>query len=343
MTQKITENPSVVDQQSSPHSSHIASSPVSFDYIKEQFSGGCQYKPLPVEFTLSWLRIKIKPMACAIGVMKGTSAQCQAYHQPSAEAQVPVSVQSNAFHQDGALMSEISLLTLNDIFYDSMAQQSPWMQQNAPDFGMMAADVFPAGLVGDPALSMVGVSDKFLWGAPSAPNVQAHLAPLPSKTTFHFPCSSDPAGQPSSSLMQECSRQSSTFTLCSVSSLPPQYHVLPPQLAMNIIPPTPLKEDGSNPNHISGSITNAPLTSTGEPSFMLDSEHYNTAVTFHNQFHEENEPVTYEEEHVVIGYRSDDMKAELESGFGDIEHYFLKLSTSTTLPMNKLINLFLKS
>ncbi|KAG1898090.1 uncharacterized protein F5891DRAFT_982259 [Suillus fuscotomentosus] len=153
-----------------------------------------------------------------------------------------------------------------------MVQQPPWMQQDAPDFGMMGADVFPAGLLGDPALSMVGVGNKSLWGAPSAPNAQAHLAPLPLQTTFNFPCSSDPAGQPSSSLTQECSRQSSAPTLCPVSSLPPQDHVPPPLPAMNIIPPTPLKEDGGNPNPVPGSATNAPPTSTREQMAIIASQ-----------------------------------------------------------------------
>ncbi|KAG1873296.1 hypothetical protein C8R48DRAFT_669895 [Suillus tomentosus] len=374
MTQKITDNPSAVDQWSSPHPSYMASSPASFDYIEEQFGGGRRYEPPPVELTPSRLRTKIKATARDVGVVKGASARRQAYHQPSAEAQVPVSAQSNAFNQDGASTSETSSLTLNvansrhtsplpppqvpaplqDIFYDSMVRQPPWMQQDAPDFGMMGADVFPAGLLGDPALSMVGVGDKSLWGAPSAPNAQAHLAPLPSQTTFNFPCSSgqsmmsrgcslDPTGQPSSSLTQECSGQSSAPTLRPISSLPPQDHVPPPLPATNIIPPTPLKEDGGNPNPVPGSATNAPPTSTREQSSMLDSEYYNTAATSHNRFPEENEPVAHEGEHVVIGRRSDDMNAELESGFGDIERCFLKLSTSTTLPKNQLINLFLKS
>ncbi|KAG0700548.1 hypothetical protein DFH29DRAFT_760374, partial [Suillus ampliporus] len=43
------------------------------------------------------------------------------------------------------------------------------------------------------------------------------------------------------------------------------------------------------------------------------------------------------------GHRSADMNAALDTGFADIERYFLKLSASTTLPMNQLINLYLKS
>ncbi|KAG2149223.1 hypothetical protein DEU56DRAFT_908923 [Suillus clintonianus] len=225
-----------------------------------------------------------------------------------------------------------------------------WMQQPSPDFGIMDPDAFTAGLLGDPALGIVEVGDKSLWGAPSAPNAQVHLAPPPTQTTFHFPSppsqsiTHDPAGQPSSGLTQEFSGQSLAFTLRPVPYLPGQDHVLPPLPATKIIPPTPLKDGGSSPNHTLVNTTNAPPpTSTRDPSPMLVSGYYNSAATSCTRFPEENEPVTHHEEHVVTGRRSDDMNTALKASFGEIKHCFLKHSTSTTLSMNQLINLFLKS
>ncbi|KAG1724160.1 uncharacterized protein EDB91DRAFT_1269367 [Suillus paluster] len=74
MTQKITENPSAVDQRPSPSPSYMDSSPVSFDYIVEQFGGGCRYKLPPAELTPSRLRTRLKDTEWDIGIVKDTSA-----------------------------------------------------------------------------------------------------------------------------------------------------------------------------------------------------------------------------------------------------------------------------
>ncbi|KAG1850116.1 hypothetical protein C8R48DRAFT_569297, partial [Suillus tomentosus] len=43
------------------------------------------------------------------------------------------------------------------------------------------------------------------------------------------------------------------------------------------------------------------------------------------------------------GRRSTELNATLDTGFAEVERHFLNLSTSTTLPINQLINSFLKS
>ncbi|KAG1724159.1 uncharacterized protein EDB91DRAFT_1255376 [Suillus paluster] len=281
--------------------------------------------------------------------------------------------------QDGASTStsETSSLTLNmvnsrhaspfpppapaplqDLFYGPMDQQPPWMEQNpSDDFGMMQPHPFMAtGLLGDQALGMVGVGEKSLWPAPSVTNVQGSqpinaqnatcLASLLSHTPFHFPasssaqsgmsrgCSLDPAGQPSLGFMQN-----SSFTLHSVPSLPSQDDARPIP-ATNIILPTPLKDGGSNTSATSASTDNGPQR---DPSLKLDTGYYPPAATHRVQFPEESKPITHQEDQVVTGRRSADMNAALDTGFVDIERYFLELSVSTTLPMNQLINLYLKS
>ncbi|KAG0705800.1 hypothetical protein DFH29DRAFT_996454 [Suillus ampliporus] len=203
---------------------------------------------------------------------------------------------------------------------------------------------------------MVGVGKKSPWPAPSVTNVQGsqpinaqnatHLAPLLSHMPFHFPasssaqsgmsrgCSLDPAGQRSLGFTQNLS-----FTLRPVPSLPSQDDA-PPIPATNIIPPTPLKDGGSNTSATSASADNGPPR---DPSPKLDTGYYPPAATHHVRFPEESEPITHQEDQAVTGRRSADMNAALDTGFVDIEHYFLELSASTTLPMNQLINLYLKS
>ncbi|KAG0699037.1 hypothetical protein DFH29DRAFT_1002340 [Suillus ampliporus] len=378
MTQKIPENPSAVDRRPSPSLSYMDSSPVSFDYIEEQFGGGRRYELPPAELTPSWLRTRLKATERDIGIVKDASAQCQAYQNPSAEAQLPI----GPFHhvvQDGASTStsETSLLTLNvvnsrhaspfpppapaplqDLFYSPMDQQPPWMEQNpSDDFGMMQPHPFTgAGLLGDQALGMVGVGEKSPWPAPSVTNVQGsqpinvqnatHLAPLLSHMPFHFPasssaqsgmsqgCSLDPAGQRSLGFTQN-----SSFTLHPVPSLPSQDDA-PPIPATNIILPTPLKDGGSNTSATSASADNGPPR---DPSPKLDTGYYPPAATHRVRFPEESELITHQEDQAVTGCRSADMNAALDTGFADIERYFLELSASTTLPMNQLINLYLKS
>ncbi|KAG1858748.1 hypothetical protein DFJ58DRAFT_840341 [Suillus subalutaceus] len=228
---------------------------------------------------------------------------------------------------------------LQDLFYNSMMMQPPWMQQNSPDFGMMGADHFPAGFLGELTLGMVGVADKSLWGAPSAPN--AHL---PSQTTFNFPSSSGQSMMPRGCSLDPAGQRSPGVTagiFWAEFSVHVLYHPLY-QLQMSFHPPHS-RRVVLVPNTLQPAPLMLLLPLTRDPSLMLDAGYYNTPMTSHNRFPEESEPITHQGEHVVTGRRSDDMNAALEVGFGDIECGFLELSTSTTLPMNQLINLFLKT
>ncbi|KAG1882250.1 hypothetical protein F4604DRAFT_1678649 [Suillus subluteus] len=379
MTQKLPENPSAVDQRPSPSPSYMSSSPVSFDYMEEQFGGGRRYELPPVELTPSRLRTRLKATERDVGIVKHASARRQAYQNTSAEAGLPT-VPFHHMAQDGpsTSTSETSSLTLKavnsrhtspfpppqtpaplqDLFYGPMDQQPPWMEQNpSDDFGMMQPHPFTAaGLLGDQALGMVGVGDKSLWPAPSVTNVQgsqpintqnaSRLEPLLSHTPFHFPasssaqsvmsrgCSLDPTGQPSVGFTQN-----SSFTLRPVPYLPPQDHARPIP-ATNIIPPTPLQDGGGNTSAASASTDNGPPR---DPSPKLDIGYYPPAATHRVRFPEESEPITHGEDQAVTGRRSADMNTALDTGFADIERYFLELSASTTLPMHQLVNLYLKS
>ncbi|KAG1861007.1 hypothetical protein C8R48DRAFT_774269 [Suillus tomentosus] len=367
--QKVPESPSSVDTRSSPSS---------FDYVEEQFGGGRRYELPPVELTPSRLRTKLKATARDVGIVKDASARRQAYQNPSPEPQLPIS----PFHhvaQDGASnstseTSSLALSTINsrhaspfppqapaqmqDLFYGSMDQQPPWMGQNPPDgFSMMQPDSFTAGLLGDQALGMVGVGDKSLWRAPSVTNAQgshilnvqnmAHLAPPPSHTPFHFPASSstEPVMSRGCSLDPVAGQTSSGFTHISPYTLRPvplQDHAHPIP-AMKIIPPTPLKDGDSNTDAASVNTANAPPASTRDRSPTLDLGCYSPTATHRVRFPEENELVMQQEDHTITGRRSADLNSALDTGFADIERCFLELATSTTLPMNQLINLYLRS
>ncbi|OAX32111.1 hypothetical protein K503DRAFT_787412 [Rhizopogon vinicolor AM-OR11-026] len=84
-------------------------------------------------------------------------------------------------------------------------------------------------------------------------------------------------------------------------------------LTTNIIPPTPLKDAGSNSSIARGGqdYEDTPASTSGEP--------------------------------FITGRKSADTQAILEAGFIDIEQSFLQLSESTSMPIQQIINSFLKS
>ncbi|KAG1847695.1 hypothetical protein DFJ58DRAFT_843138 [Suillus subalutaceus] len=302
-------NASGVDQQPSPGPSYMGSSPASFDYVEEQFGGGRRYEaPPPAELTPSWLRTRLKATVRDVG-------RCFNFNKRYVIAYAERGLQSAQTHP---FLHYKVLHKLQDLFYGPMDQQSPWMQQNpSGDFGMMQPDTFTAGLLGDQALGMAGAGDKSLWPAPSVTNVQdckttnaqntTHLAPLPSHTPFRFPasssgqplmsrgCSLDPAGQPSSGLMQN-----SPFTLHPAPYVPPQ--IMP----ILFQPQTSSRQHhsrmvGGKTPGASASTDNALLASTRDPSPKLDLGHYSPATTYRVRFPEESEPRMHQEDQAVTG------------------------------------------
>ncbi|KAG1835772.1 hypothetical protein DFJ58DRAFT_847386 [Suillus subalutaceus] len=328
MTQQKPEMPSGVDQQPSPGPSYMGSSPASFDYVEEQFGGGRRYEAPPAELTPSRLRTRLKATVRDVGIVKDASARRQAYQNTSNDVQLSV----GPFHhvvQDGASTStsDTSSLTLNvaysrhnspfpplqgpaqlqDLFYGPMDQQSPWMQQNpSGDFGMMQPDTFTAGLLGDQALGMAGAGRQVAVACTVCDQRARRSSGQPLMSRG---CSLDPAGQPSSGLMQN-----SPFTLHPAPYVPPQDHAHPIP-ATNIIPPTPLKDGGGKTPGASASTDNALLASTRDPSPKLDLGHYSPATTYRVRFPEESEPRMHQEDQAVTGRRSADMNAALDTGF----------------------------
>lgn len=246
---------------------------------------------------------------------------------------------------------------LPDLFYgSSMSHQAAWMEQNsgADTYNMLGGDTFPAGLLEDQTLDVVGTSvPANVQGGQLTTQDVSRLPPQPS---FHFPqssmgpsmalprgCSQGPAGQQPSGFPQDLSHLA-PFVLRPVPSSS-RDHVLPLPTT-NIIPPTPLQHGASktnNTNSMNTAATQALPIVTRDPSPRLDLGHYPSAAVSNSRFPEENEPVTHNDGPTVTGRRSTELNATLDAGFAEVEHCFLNLSTSTTLPVNQLINSFLKS
>lgn len=334
MTQNAPDNPP------SSHSSYVGLSSDTFDYMQEQFGGGRRCATPPVELTPSRLRSKLKATARDVGLVKGASIRRQAYENLTLGDQDPAPVQSGTTDfthtvADSTSTNETSSLTghvassrhaspfptphapaqLQDIFYGSMSQQPAWMDPNSSD-----------------AFTMMGTT-SFLPGGSQHHLITQDMNRLAPPPSFNFPasssgqtmasraCSLEPhtTGQTPSGFTQDFSGEVAPFILRPVPSSSPQDHA-PPLPATNIIPPTPFQTN----------------TSTSTNSIGV-------ATAFHQRFPEEHEPVTHQEGHTVTGRRSAELNTALDVGFAAVERCFLDLSTSTTLPVSQLINLFLKS
>ncbi|KAG1856838.1 hypothetical protein C8R48DRAFT_775782 [Suillus tomentosus] len=248
-----------------------------------------------------------------------------------------------------------------DLFYgSSMSHQAAWMEQHSSDadaYGMMGGDTFTAGLLENQTLGMVGADGGKVPDMPIGPQHQLttqDMSRLPPQPSFHFPPSSmgplmplprersqDPVG---SGFTQDLSGRVSPFVLCPVPSSP-QDHA-PPLPTTNLIPPTPLQHGASKANSV---ISTNTTTTCALPAVMrdlspqLDLAYYPSAAVSNRRFPEENEPITHHDGPTVAGRRSTELNATLDTGFAEVERHFLNLSTSTTLPINQLINSFLKS
>jgi hypothetical protein len=108
---------------------------------------------------------------------------------------------------------------------------------------------------------------------------------------------------------------------------------VPTSLTTNVIPPTPLKDSGSN-----SSITQA------DPPHSHDRVPPGASDGIGGGGQDcEDVPTSTPGEPFVTGRKSADTQAILDAGFIDIEQSFLRLSKSTSMPLQQIINSFLKS
>ncbi|KAG1779251.1 hypothetical protein EV702DRAFT_1195228 [Suillus placidus] len=350
MTQNISDNPL------SSHPNYMGLPSDTFDYMQEQYGGGRRCATPPVELTPSRLRTKLKATSRDVGLVKGASVRCLAYQEPTVQAQDP-SAHSGAqdlphLVPDGSSTGETSSLTvhhansrytspfpapsstgetsslmvhsansrytspfpapqppapLQDVFYGSMDQQHPWIDPSPSD-----------------AFSMMG-SEPFL-----PYNFPANLMGQPMASRG---CSQDPHATNATTLPNAIGA-----SLKPVAASPRD--VVPPLPVTHIIPPTPFKDGGSQSN--TKTSTNVIGASASASSLQMDMGAYPLTGS-RECFPEEHEPVTHQEGLSVTGCRSAELNGTLDVGFAAVEHQFLDLSASTTLPVSQLINLFLKS
>lgn len=350
MTQNISDNPL------SSHPNYMGLPSDTFDYMQEQYGGGRRCATPPVELTPSRLRTKLKATSRDVGLVKGASIRRLAYQEPTVRAQDPSAhsgaqdlphlvpdssstgeTSSLTVHPDNSRYTspfpapsstgETSSLTvhsansrytspfpapqppapLQDVFYGSMDQQHPWINSSPSDtFSMMGSEPFlPYNF---PANSM---------GQPMASRG----------------CSQDPHATNATTLPNAIGA-----SLKPVAASP--RNAAPPLPVTHVIPPTPFKDGGSQSN--AKTSTNVIGASASGSSLQMDTGAYPLTGSC-ERFPEEHEPVSHQEGLSVTSRRSAELNGTLDVGFAAVEHQFLDLSASTTLPVSQLINLFLKS
>ncbi|KAG1843343.1 hypothetical protein DFJ58DRAFT_731632 [Suillus subalutaceus] len=279
------------------------------NYAYEQFGGGRRYEEPTVELTPSRRFYSMKG-----GPTNADSADSQGPMQPGAAplqgpAQPGPSTASLDQPQDD-VASDVTSLTVPQ---GSSRHPSPFTGDMAsrPPGPASLSSRHPSPFTGDMFYGSMG--DQPTWTGQQTPMDQAP----------------DP-----SAFMHSFLGQVPPFDLhCGSHSAPQAGPALPP--STNIIPPTPLK-DMNDP-----SVPTAHTPSPG-PSQQLDMSHYSPDSNNHERFPEES-LTSCSEELPVVGRRSAETNAALDAGFAAINQNLLELSRSTAMPMNQVINLFMKS
>ncbi|KAG2066092.1 hypothetical protein BDR04DRAFT_1121379 [Suillus decipiens] len=304
MTQNNPDNPL------SPHLNYMGL-PDTFDYMAEQFGGRHRCAMPPAELTPSHLRSKLKATAQDVGLVKGASICRQAYqHATTMEDQDPVSAHSGAPNfthmvPDNTSANATSSLTVPI----ASCHASLFPTSHAPAqiqdifFGSVSQQHGWMNPHSSDTFIMMG-AESFLPGGTQHHLITQDMSRLAPSPSFNFP---------------DFSGEVTPFIPQPVPSLSSQGHA-PPIPAMNVIPPMPFQNNATSSINTVGAGT-----------------------VFHEHFPKEHELVTHQEGHTVTGRRSAELNAVLDVGFAAVECCFLDLSTSTTLPISQLINLFLKS
>ena len=381
MTQKTADEIEASEKLSLPPPSYMdplsaVHLPSAGDYSHQQSGGGRRHQSPPVELTPTRLRSTLKVTSRDVGVVKDASMRRQVYQFPSSPTQgsAPRIETSSSSVDDFTTNSDTSSLPLplptsrrtspfagghtpehpaqlDDIFYGSMGAQPEWMDPTASNaFDLISGDSFTA--------------TPSLWAMPPGPH-QTHSATSIQPTDFTATTSDQRF--PSRGASQEPRQMDSVFGQGSSSNLrsfgnppgpapPPAVaqHHLPSHPTMNVIPPTPSKESCDQGNDPAPAATsNVPkqvsFKSKGpsESSSQLDLSYYPPDVTTQARFPEENSfnhnTLFSSQRPSLMGRRPLETSITLEDGFAAIERLFTDLSQSTAMPVQQVINAFLKS
>ncbi|KAG2341919.1 hypothetical protein BDR05DRAFT_414096 [Suillus weaverae] len=330
-----------------PHtSSQSMRLPPGGDYIQEQYGGGRRPKTPPVELTPTRLRSRIKATQRDVGIVKEAAIRRQANPFPpnvlTSPSEHPEPAPAHPIHDNSVVGGNApSTLPqgnirhpspclhdpdpprpapLQDMFYNPVeAQPDGWLPQQSDSFGVMDDASFTALLMETQEHFMSSDVGPGFTNQPSSSHAPSRELLAPQSV----------AG--SSSQMHAPSRE-----LLAPQSVSGSSSQIAPVLT-NVIPPTPLKDAGSSYS-LSGP---PPRPSSHERGASVDTGNVNDL--FADLQDSKDAPASTSGQSFVTGRKSADTSATLEAGFVDIEQSFLELSGSTSIPVQQVINWFLKS
>jgi hypothetical protein len=273
------------------------------DYIQEQYGGGRRHESPPVELTPTRLRSMIKTTQRDIGVVREAAIRRQGT-QLSSDAPVDALVHSETVHP-------IHDASVAGGKASSSSLPSSKSRHTSPSYSHDPLPPRPAALQDmfyDPM-------DAQTWLTQNSDGFEmvddGSFTAMLMDAQDHFLTSPTYSNQ--QSIVEGKSSHQETV-LASVTT--------------NIIPPTPLKNASSN---------------SGVTDTHLHNREQGMSESIGGDRNHDDVPASTSAEPFVSGRKSDDANAILDAGFIDIEQSFIRLARSTAMPIQQVINCFLKS
>lgn len=290
------------------------------DYIQEQYGGGRRLKTPPVELTPTRLRSRIKATQRDVGIVKEAAIRRQENSfPPDALAVPPAPAPAHPTHDNGVMGGDVSSAQAR--------HASPRLHDPDPPHPAALQDMFynpmeaqPSGWL--PQDSNFEQMDDASFTALLMETQGHFMSDAGPSFTSQAPSSHAPSHEPPVPPVPQgaegCSRQIGPMTT-------------------NVIPPTPSKDVGS-----SYSLSDPPrYPSPHERGASVEAGNVNDL--FSDPQSSKDAPSSTSGQSFVPGRKSTNNNAILEAAFIKIEQSFLELSQSTSVPVQQVINWFLKS
>ncbi|KAG2096303.1 uncharacterized protein F5147DRAFT_778352 [Suillus discolor] len=294
------------------------------DYVQEQYGGGCRPKTPPVELTPTRLRSRIKATQHDVGIVKEAAIRRQENSFPPDALTIPAApAPAHPTYDNSVMGGDVSS---TQALPQGNRHTSPRLHDPDPPDPAPLQDMFYDPMEAQPSGWLPQHSNSF------GEMDDASFTALLMETQGHF-MSSD---------------ASPSFTNQPSSSHAPSHEPPVPQSAegssrqiapmtTNVIPPTPLKDVAS-----SYSLSDPPrYPSPHERGASVDARNVNDL--FSDPQGSKDAPSSMSDQSFVPGRKSANTNAILEAAFVEIEQSFLELSGSTSIPVQQVINWFLKS
>ncbi|KAJ8579322.1 hypothetical protein M405DRAFT_848307, partial [Rhizopogon salebrosus TDB-379] len=320
MTQKFNQHLYLPAQNVPPPPRHVdvpqsmIPLPPGEDFIQEQYGGGRRHESPPVELTPTRLRSTIKATRRDIGIVREAAIRRQGTQLPPdahADASAPPEAASlNPSHDDSVAGGGASPPSLPS---SKSRHTSPYSNHASSPRPTVLHDMFYAPMV-----------PQHEWAVQNSLNFDMNPMMDDRSFTAMLMDTEDP-------FLTSPSYANQQNTMEGSSSQRPHQEAVLTSLTTNIIPPTPLQDTGGNST---GSVTNP----TPFQNFKLDAPSEGVDGGQDNaDMMPSGEPSGF-----VPGRKSANTNAILEAGFVDIEHSFVQLSKSTSMPLQQVISCFLK-